>query len=150
FLTLETDQGADLNGDGDRNDLVLQTLNVRMVPTPSSAASAGPNSLPLTRTVLKAGKVRAGAVTAVAGVSVGICTDTALGCASKHECSSGTCFVPPGGCIKDLRIPCDPRTPKSCSTDQFCEPILGSPGQGTCHLALRAAGDPRRPAVCQS
>ena len=37
FLTLEADQGgADLDGDGDGNDLVLQTFNVALAATPPS------------------------------------------------------------------------------------------------------------------
>jgi hypothetical protein len=116
FLTLEAQQGRDLSGDGDQNDLVVQLLNVRQ------ACSSG--SLE-------------GACHTLAAVPAGICTDTAEACASDDACPAGECFVPPGGCIRDLGTPCDPGTqppdPDPCPAGQFCDPILGVPSQGTCH-----------------
>lgn len=114
FLTLECEQsgsgcpsgGEDLNGDGDNLDLVLQVFNVRQAA----------QNLPAT--------------TAVAAASKGICTNSGLSCASDDNCTPGKCFVPPGGCIRDLHIICDPSAP-ACTTG-FCQP--NGPGTGTCRV----------------
>jgi len=113
FLTLEADQGMDLNGDDDEGDLVLQVLNVRQ-----ACADGGP----------------AGACHALASTSAGICTDTGAACADDAACPGANCFVPPGGCLRDLGVACDPQNGAGCNpATQFCQPILGSPAQGTCH-----------------
>lgn len=123
FLTFETDQGQDLNGDGDEGDLVLQLLNVRVM------AEGGPS---------------ASAANVLGGASTGICTNTGMACATDVNCASdpdggtvpGTCFVPPGGCIKDLGTSCNPNPlpgeASGCAGGQFCEPTREMPGQGTC------------------
>jgi Tol biopolymer transport system component len=130
FLTLEEDQGQDLNGDGDTGDLVLQVLNARRASATGSAT---------------------GACHALAAVSAGICTDTARACATDAGCPQGTCFVPPGGCIRDLGTGCNPARPGACPSGQFCAPILEMPGQGTCKQVegpCRSTEDCTAPAVC--
>src|SRR5262249_10553245 len=87
FLTLEADQGIDLNGDGDTADLVVQVLNVRRASHTGTAQ---------------------GACNVLAATSAGVCTTTAKACASDASCGGGKCFVPPGGCIRDLGVVCDP------------------------------------------
>src|SRR5262249_29925869 len=121
FLTFETDQNRDLNGDGDTGDLVLQLLNVRVM------AEAGP----------------AAASNILGAASTGLCTTTGAACAMDANCLSGTgdeavagrCFVPPGGCIKSLGTVCDPERrlgeAGSCSAGQGCDPPRGPPGHGT-------------------
>ena len=139
FLTFEDDQGEDLNGDGDTDDLVLQTFNVAMAEAAGMCASGGASNLVATartRTAAASAGVHAGLVTTLAGVVAGVCTTTGRACASSANCGGGTCFVPPGGCILDLGTTCDPTTPASCPTGEFCQPILGQPGQGSCHQKL--------------
>ena len=121
FLTLEADQNDDLNGDGDQGDLVVQVLNVRQ---------ACHNGSP------------AGACHTLAAISAGICTTTAEACAGDDACGvGGTCFTPPFGCIGGAGGCCDtdPEDGMSpcggggtCGGGEFCQPVLGMPGQGTC------------------
>jgi cysteine-rich repeat protein len=140
FLTLESDQGEDLNADGDADDLVLQIFNVRAAKAFMAAQGVGAGTsaragvLPrYARTLAVDSLVFAGELTTVAAVSAGICTDTGVACANDGSCPDGTCFVPPGGCIADLGDPCNPQNKESCDPGQFCQPILGQPGDGTCH-----------------
>ena len=155
FLTFEADQGEDLNGDEDTDDLVLQTFNVAMAEaagmcSPSGAGAAMPTAR--ARTQATPGGVQAGMVTTLAAATAGVCTTTGTACATSANCSGGTCFVPPGGCILDLGTACDPAMPK-CPTGQFCQPMLGTPGQGTCHEVqgpCRSTGDCTAPAVCNA
>jgi hypothetical protein len=114
FLTLEADQGRDLNANG-RNELVLQVLNVRRACQTGSME---------------------GACHAVGAVSAGICTDTAEACASDASCPAGTCFVPPGGCLADLGVECDPQADAPCGPGQFCRPAPGMQGVGSCQVVL--------------
>lgn len=126
FLTLEADQGVDLNGDGTLGQLVLQHLNVRM------------------------NWMATGACHTLAAVSAGVCTDTGEACASDASCPAGTCFVPPGGCDLDLGISCEPQVANDCPAGQFCQPLLG--GSGTCHQITgpcESQRDCASPAVCQ-
>jgi Tol biopolymer transport system component len=127
FLTLEGDQGRDLNGDGDADDLVVQVLNVRRACH--------------TWTV-------AGACHTLAAAPVGVCTLSGAACADDGGCAPGSCFMPPGGCISDLGTPCDPADPQAlprCAEGQFCQPLLGRPGQGQC---LQVVGPCSRQADC--
>jgi len=130
FLTLEADQGADLNGDGDEGDLVLQVFNARQ------DCGGGPEA----------------ACHTLAAASAGICTDSGAACAGDDACPSGSCFVPPGGCRRDLGTPCDPLNGAGCNlATQFCQPLLGLPGQGTCAAienACRSDADCTAPATC--
>jgi cysteine-rich repeat protein len=135
FLTFEADQGVDLNGDFDTEDLVLQVLNVRRACHTGSMA---------------------GACHALAATTAGVCTSTGAACATDATCGSGTCFLPPGGCIRDIAgSTCNPGalpgTPGGCMTGQFCQPILGLPGQGFCRQlenACRSSADCQPGASC--
>ncbi len=92
FLTLEAHQGADLTGDGDTDDLVLQVWNV---PTASPVM--------------------------LASVPTGRCTTTGDACASDASCDDGgRCFVPPGHCLVDAAVPCRPGETGICAPDEVC------------------------------
>ena len=109
FLTFEADQGEDLNEDGDTDDLVLQTFNVRMAEQSAGlGASVGnPILTPQIRTLVDGATVHAGLVTTLASTTAGICTNTGQPCARNATCRGGTCYVPPGGCILDLGMGCN-------------------------------------------
>ena len=113
FLTLEGQQGGnDLDQSGGPLNLIVQHFN------PKALAAGG--------SIQDAGDI-------VGGALAGICTVTAAACASDLDCSGGgTCYFPPGGCLLDLGIPCDPEQPVACTSTQFCAPIPGTPTQGTC------------------
>src|SRR5262249_52277077 len=127
FLTFECDQGGgvasggcprggtDLNGDGDAADLVFQIFNVRRACHTGDMADA---------------------CHVLDGMSTGICTDTAAACVRDVDCGAAPApgFGPPGGCIRDLGPSCDPEGSDPCDPGQFCEPLLGSPGVGTCRV----------------
>jgi Tol biopolymer transport system component len=142
FLTLEAAQGGqDLNGDGDADDLVVQTFNVRRAaPAPTSARVDGDGVTRAARAVAAVPAPRSPALTTVAAVSAGICTNTGEACASDDNCAGGSCFVPPGGCIRDLGVACVPGG-SACPGLQYCEPVLGIPGAGTCHVVLAPCRD---------
>jgi WD40-like Beta Propeller Repeat len=118
FLTLEADQGGndlDQSGDGGTG-LVLQHFN------PDAIAAGGSMD---------------DANDVVGGTLGGICTSTAEACASDLDCTGGgTCYFPPGGCLLDTGVQCNPGTEDDttddCTPSQFCVPFLGLPGQGTC------------------
>jgi Tol biopolymer transport system component len=163
FLTLEGRQGEDLNRDGDMADVVLQVFNARLAarmqcgPAPLRAR----NRSAITRTAALDAVVTTGEVTVVAASAAGVCTDTGQACARAGRgietgCAiDGVCFVPPGGCIKDLLVACDtdpenpvdsngpPRLcecPSGTACDvAFCDPVLGTPGEGVCRARLSAA-----------
>src|SRR5262249_2363051 len=87
------------------------------------------------------GGLHAGASTVLAGVSTGICTDTAEACATDADCAHGTCFLPPGGCLRNLGTSCffDPTVPHDpCPPGQTCLPNPATPRPGICHADLRA------------
>ena len=130
FLTLEADQGADLNGDDDELDLVVQVYNAR------EACGGDPGA----------------ACHTLAAASAGICTDTGVACADDDGCPAGRCFVPPGGCLRPLATSCNPLTGSPCNlTNQFCQPLLGLPAQGTCvaiENACRSNAECTAPATC--
>ncbi|HEV7731174.1 MAG TPA: hypothetical protein VGR62_03385 [Candidatus Binatia bacterium] len=160
FLTLEGQQSEDLNRDGDSTDLVLQIFNARMaakMQCGSPLMARGRSGL--TRTAVVNALVTTGEITSVAASPAGVCTNTGQACArpgagTDSGCGSGICFVPPGGCLKELQTACDTdpenpvdpnAPPRLCSCDgdpscdfAFCDPVLGSPGEGTCRARLRA------------
>jgi len=145
FLTLESEQGRDLDGDGCigkfvrdpvphcvGDTLVLQIINVRQ------ACHTGDS---------------AGACHTLAAAPAGICTNSGAACVGDASCSGGVCFVPPGGCIRDLGTPCDPTLSSTCPTGQFCNPTLGMPGQGTCEQvegSCQSQADCMVPATCSA
>jgi len=177
FLTLEREQGCagaggclpgqegqDLDKDGDADDLVLQVFNVRQVvqttaepPTCPSLAAADER----TSTVADAEMLdpTAGARRTLAAVSAGVCTNTGMPCATDEECdldgAPATCFVPPGGCIRDLETPCLPPTsenPHPCGDDAACPGCFCDLSTDTCKVAITKTcasdADCPFPAVC--
>jgi cysteine-rich repeat protein len=109
---------CDLNGDGDADDLVKQVFNVReaaLLAPPSGEAAEF--------------------VEAIAATSAGICTTTGAACAHDADCGEGSCYLPPGGCIRDLGTECTCTGTGcfGCAVDQFCVPLPGVGGNGTCH-----------------
>jgi cysteine-rich repeat protein len=137
YLTAESEQGArDLNGDGDATDLVKQVFNAREAAL-----------------LLPGGGEAAACTKSIASVSAGICTTTGEACfcdspeSCEAACRTGTCFLPPGGCIEDLGTVCDPAPPPqddfdpcrgvgSCACDddefEFCSPLPNTPRDGRC------------------
>ncbi len=113
FLTLEAEQGGnDLDQSGGFPNLVIQHFN------PDALAAGGG---------------MADACDIVGGAVAGICTGTAAGCAMSADCAGGgECYFPPGGCLADSGTSCDFETGSPCTGDQFCAPVLGSPGTFTC------------------
>ena len=106
--------GTDRNSDGDADDLIVMTVNLRQLAQPAGSGVAGARIL--------------------AAASAGVCTTTARACVTDSECAPGTCVVPPGGCIKDLIRPCDPGNPTACrdTAGGFCNPVPGVSGAGDC------------------
>jgi Tol biopolymer transport system component len=152
FLTLEADQGGqDLDGNGDANDVVLQTFNARQAAEAAEESGVAARSGRLR--FVAAREIAGTSVMPIAGTSAGVCTATGEACASDADCPSGICFVPPGGCIEDLGTCCGPCDPyRSCGTNEFCVPILGAGGTGTCHVnrgACASGADCTAPAVCE-
>jgi hypothetical protein len=150
FLTLESEQSRDLNGDGDKNDLVLQTFNVAAMH--ATAAQAGPTAR-YARTAVRAGAVDAGALTTIGAATTGICTTTGKACVRSDDCGTGgRCFLPPGGCVVDLGTACDPTAPvNACGDGAFCLPSRIRPGSGTCQQQQNACtsdADCAAPAHC--
>jgi cysteine-rich repeat protein len=129
FLTLEAHQdGQDLNADGDADDIVVQTFNVRKAIQVSATQAR----------------------TSLAALGAGVCTDTGEACANDDDCAAGVCYVPPGGCLDDLGIPCGETFPgffESCLAGETC--VL-TPGftSGTCHERLLAPASCRDDSDC--
>ncbi len=137
FLTFEGDQSEDLNDNGNATDLVLQVFNVRLAEQQGGVVPLAPRmSAPLryARTRRVAGVVTAAAHTTLGATNSGICTTTAASCVDDGSCAGGKCFVPPGGCVRDVGSACDPGTTGTCPVPQFCQPLVGTPGAGTCQL----------------
>ena len=130
FLTLEADQGRDLNGDEDSNDIVVQVFNTR-----EAAELAARGSDPAAASIAKP-QLAETCVTSLAGIDAGICTDTGEACAGSGDCVAGICFLPPGGCSENLGTTCTCGVMgcEGCNPGEFCAPVLGAPGQTTCHF----------------
>lgn len=142
FLTAERDQGRDLSGDDDGdpqapdalNEVVLQTFNARQAFTAGATASA------------RAAQAVAptDASTVLGAAPAGVCTSDGSACVDDVDCAGGTCFVPPGGCLRDLGEPCYPSGRgggggNPCGVDdQICAPAAAAAGEWTCHLKGRA------------
>jgi cysteine-rich repeat protein len=128
FLTLEAQQSEDLNSDGDMDDIVLQTFNASEAAHQalSEQLDAAPRSPSFTINARDC-------VDSIAGVSAGVCTTTAVPCATSSECGSGACYVPPGGCIapRDGTCTCGPARCTGCNDGEFCLPL--GDGSGECY-----------------
>lgn len=125
FLTFEDEQGVDLDNDGDQGDLVLQVFNAKSILEAQAAAFRG--------IAAEALDDQAATGRVLAAVSGGVCTTTGTACVSDANCDGGTCFLPPGGCLVETGGDCDPAAEThSCGTGNFCAPVLGTQGSGTC------------------
>lgn len=146
FLTLEAEQGEDLTGDGDTNDLVLQTFNLRAGA--SVAARLPQRRGRLIKRGRPGGAEQLGEIVAVGAVPQGTCGDSGHGCVSAADCSAGVqCFVPPGRCVEDLGVTCDTAlAAAACGAGAYCVPTR-VPGKGQCR---RQTGACSRDADCAS
>jgi subtilisin-like proprotein convertase family protein/Tol biopolymer transport system component len=146
FLTLETDQDDDLNNDGDRSDLILQTFNARLALDALSVTGTQ-----LARTLRTGAAVFPGPVTTLGSVGAGVCSDSGHPCLQDGDCTPGTCFIPPGGCLKDLAVSCqpsdDPLAPPPCGSGEFCGKLPGL--NGTFHC-IADVGSCRSDASCEA
>lgn len=102
FLTREAEQGQDLNGNRTKEDLVLQTFNVRVAERlldvgGSAGHAAGQQLAP------------SSSVATVAAISAGVCAGSGQPCAIQADCGADdVCFVPPGGCVHARDLSCNP------------------------------------------
>jgi hypothetical protein len=140
FLTLESDQGEDLNGDGDIDDVVVQTFNAAAARE-DGALSASPANAATRHGLTTLGSLRAG-----------ICTNTRSACFDVEDClPGGECYVPPGECVVDTGVACDPLGETgACAEGTFCIPSI-TPGEGTCHAkqgVCATDADCQAPALC--
>jgi subtilisin-like proprotein convertase family protein/Tol biopolymer transport system component len=148
FLTLEKQQGADLTADGDTDDLVLQTLNVRSLdgttPRAFARGSAG-GALPR---VACSDAPGAAPLLGLGAVSAGICADDGSPCLGPADCGGVACFVPPGGCARTSAQSCtlsaDPEAPSPCPAGSYC----GQTAQGNFCIAI--VGDCRDASDCSA
>lgn len=125
FLTLEQQQGVDLNADGDLNDMVLQTLNVRHERAGSNLLTHGRSTATGLGRTACTGSPAAAPLLALGSISAGICTESGLPCLADSDCGDGGCFQPPGFCARTNRSrPCVPSTtpaqPNPCPNGSYC------------------------------
>jgi hypothetical protein len=106
FITMEADQGADLDGDGRSDGFIVQFYNAAAAIAANDDAAGGAT---------------------LAATTTGVCTDTGEACFDITNCASGVCLVPPGVCAGPTATPCDPENTGdgACSADQFCDPPSG-------------------------
>jgi len=131
FLTVEAEQGEDLNGDLDTDDVVLQAFDARSLPSdpPGLVGNANPTQL--------TGISMTAAVRTIGAISAGVCTNTGLACATDENCGDGgRCHVPPGACLVDLGRSCT-LLPlgDTCERGEFCVP-RGDAEAATCRQRL--------------
>jgi cysteine-rich repeat protein len=124
-------KGTDLNGNNVGSDLLRRDYNVRQASFSAALLLADPSGPRAARA--RADLTNAGHV--LGALSSGLCTTNGTACISDSDCLGGSCFLPPGGCLRNLGMACDPNAPPStpaCNGAGFCEPVAGSPGQGVC------------------
>jgi hypothetical protein len=146
FLTLEAEQGGrDLDGDGSAKGIVVQTFHVReAIATQAAGAGAARSQTSTTGEILGT-------------LDRGTCSNSAQACASDVECGEGgSCFLPPGRCVEDLRTPCTfppgEQAELRCAELQFCRPLEPEATVGTCHVELGACttdADCHEPSACE-
>jgi cysteine-rich repeat protein len=128
FLTLEVDQcdqdggappcTADLDADGDTDDIVVQTFNVRKALAVAAAEQDQARDV-------------------LASADRGVCTGSGDACSTDDDCTAGICLLPPGACLTDLSTfcGCDATCQLfgfgevACPVGEIC---VGAP-EGTCH-----------------
>jgi len=154
FLTLEGQQGQDLNGDGSMDDLVLQTFNIAKALAAQGTQPVTTSKFQRSQRQKADGSIVSGVLTTIGVVSVGICSDTGNACSGATDCGPAAhCYLPPGGCVTNLHTACDTTLAVSpCGEHQFCVPT-STPGRGECHLALGSCttdAECTAPAQCQA
>ncbi len=112
FLTAESNEGHDLNGDGDTDDVVLQVFNAATAPVTVGSSSLEAVALQAAPNVL-------------AAAPVGTCTNTGEACVKPGDCGIGLCLVPPGECVH-FDVACERRHP-DCSSGYTCSPPRDAP-----------------------
>jgi cysteine-rich repeat protein len=146
FLTLESDQGEDLNDDGDQGDLLVQVFNAasgearvvgEVVETGATIEDPAAASDPLDAPVSEAGGEQV-------FVSSGRCVeDSAETCASSATCEPDElCLDPPGvapaTCVRDTGASCFPDRPPG---EQGCPPQAVCASDFTVIAVADADGD---------
>lgn len=147
FLTLEQQQGTDLNADGDRDDLVLQTLNIRHLDERARRLTArGAVGGPLPRTTCS-GSPAAAPLLDLGTVTAGICAADGTPCLTAADCGGDVCFLPPGRCTRPLPQSCtvsaDPNAPSPCPVGSYC----GQSGTGL--SCIQVVGSCRTVSDCE-
>lgn len=148
FLTLEREQGRDLNGDNDKDDLVVQTFNLDAAEALAPPKSCQGSAAAVTRAAAVEPSSGSALHTLVA-VASGVCTSNGLACLADTDCDGGRCFIPPGGCLRETGDECRPSdSMPSCGDDHavFCAPSLNGGGAGRC---VRLEGPCGRTADCR-
>jgi len=142
FVTLESLQGEDLNGDGDTDDLILQIFNAAMAfnGASSAALAAGRVEIPYSRTAMIGDSLHAGYVTALGSVDI-------LGPASSLMSGEpgGVAYTDVGRCVEILAASCAAGMP--CGGGQVCG------AEGRCERGLgpcRSDGDCPAAAHCRA
>ncbi len=124
FLTLEAQQGEDLNGDGDTDDLVVQTFN-----------AAAASDATLSSAAFRSGAAGFGpSLVTIGSIDLGTCSDSGAACLSEDDCpGAGECHVPPGECVEPTGASCRPSAPNpGCAGGEYCVPAETA-GGGRCH-----------------
>ncbi|RMF25410.1 MAG: hypothetical protein D6760_01035 [Deltaproteobacteria bacterium] len=130
FLTLESAQGEDLNGDGDTDDLILQIFNAGLAGGGSAQTIGAPGAVrqlavaasPLARTVVEGARVRAGFVTTVGAVV------EAAGANPLGGLTGDLAYTARGRCVEVLPQTCSSDRPCSagrCGDEGWCERLMG-------------------------
>jgi len=137
FLTYELEQGGlDLNGDGQTNGLAIQVFNAAALAVTPPPGPVNPGLL-------------------LAATKIGVCNTNGVPCAGNAECAGGSCFIPPGACLRDLGTICniDPAAgAPQCPTQQFCVGTASSIAVGTCYQdegSCNSNASCNLPATCQ-
>jgi cysteine-rich repeat protein len=105
FLTLETEQGANLNNDDDSTDLIIQVFHVA------------------TQTLTTIGDVDVQAETAGDPLEADPIVSPGGGASEVFVSMAGAC-------LQDLQAPCNPALPNACGAGAFCRDLGG--GVGAC------------------
>jgi len=124
FVTLESLQGEDLNGDGDTSDLILQIFNAAMAFGGSSPSALVAGAPAVSRTVTVGDSVHAGYVTAVGSVDT-VGQAAAVLVAGRSDVA----YTDMGRCVASLDRACSADAPcdggEVCGSDGLCERGFG-------------------------
>lgn len=134
FLTFEMDQDAFLNGDGDKDDLVIQTFNVRSrVRTAITTLPCAPPQEPFSTATcdeavdpLAGGgsTVQSNAADGTVTLGAGRCVETqGSSCATDADCDEGG-FCAAGACKRDQGVCADASDCPAAAACLASEPIV--------------------------